>query len=101
MNKRFLKFQNEINFFHHWWLTLKSDWAIKEYKFYFFLEYWIWVSIQGVFWVLKIFLIFEGSPAPNFEPFPTETFDILDFLTTPPPPLPYLHPSKVSLLFSL
>ena len=33
---------------------------------------------------LGTFLISEDPP-PNFELFPTETWDFFDFLTTPPP----------------
>ena len=44
---------------------------------------------------LGTFLISEDPP-PNFELFPTETWDFFDFLTTPPP---IWTNSQVSLLF--
>ena len=41
------------------------------------------------FWVLirwKWAIIFQSLIPPNFELFPTETWDFFDFSTTPPPP---------------
>ena len=47
---------------------------------------------------LGTFLISE-DPLPNFELFPTETWDFFDFFTTPPPPIWTV--SQVSPLFRL
>ena len=47
---------------------------------------------------LGTFLISEDPP-PNFELFPTETWDFFDFLTTPSPPIWTLY--QLSPLFSL
>ena len=52
----------------------------------------------GTFLNLGLFFISEDPP-PNFEVFPTETWDFFDFLTTLPPLIWTV--SQISPLFSL
>ena len=49
---------------------------------YYFISLWYPLEL-GTFLISK-------DPPPNFELFPTETWDFFDFLTTPPPFPPYL-----------
>ena len=51
-------------------------------------------SVFDTLWNLGLFFISEDPP-PNFELFPTETWDFFDFSTTPPPYLDYF-PSFVA-----
>ena len=57
-----------------------------------------YLSVSDTLWNLGLFFISEDPPPPNFELFPTETWDFFDFLTTPPP---IWTNSQFSLLFQL